>query len=132
MTSLGLFGTLVIVTFKLLSVLSLNENYSPESFSEVLFELKKLQDEVSTIKEIHEQKTQDLEEKVAHLEELSKLQVVRSCEELAQFGVEKSNNYWIDPDGPLTGQDPIQVFCDFTEGGAVTEISHDSEKTTEV
>merc|ERR1711892_122732 len=51
---------------------------------------------------------------------------------MAQYGVNLSDYYLIDPDGPLIGQDPIRVFCSFTEGGAITELSHNSEQKTEV
>ena len=36
----------------------------------------------------------------------------------------------IDPDGPLLGHPPFQVFCNFTSGS--TEVLHDSETLTEV
>ena len=51
-----------------------------------------------------------------HLKELSKLNVVRTCEEMARFGVDKSGFYLVDPDGPLIGEDPISVYCDFENG----------------
>ena len=35
------------------------------------------------------------------MKELSKLKVVRTCEEMKEYGINQSNYYVIDPDGPL-------------------------------
>ena len=65
----------------------------------------------------------------------------------AQFGNKTSGLYMIDPDGPLLGQPPFQVFCDFKSGIKVisnlffiqikmilgsTEVMHDTENLTVV
>ena len=44
-----------------------------------------------------------LEERVEHLEELSKIKTLRTCHELAQHGVTTSGWYNLDPDGDLIG-----------------------------
>ena len=48
------------------------------------------------------------------------------------FGLNKSDYYFIDPDGPLNGEEPIRVYCDFTEDYGFTKIPHDSENRIEV
>ena len=57
---------------------------------------------------------------------------VRTCDEMHMFGVNKSDFYFMDPDGPLIGEEPIRVYCDFTEDYGFTRISHDSEQKIEV
>ena len=88
---------------------------------------------------------QDLEARVAKLEELIKIGTLRSCAEYSQYGLKNDDYYLIDPDGPLLGQPPFRVFCNFTAGllrtisiliffsflGS-TEILHDMENITEV
>ena len=73
---------------------------------------------------------QDLEQRVAKLEELIRIGTLRSCSEYSQYGLKTDGFYMIDPDGPLLGHPPFQVFCNFTAGS--TEILHDSETLTEV
>jgi len=72
----------------------------------------------------------DLETRVTQLEELVKIGTLRSCAEYSQYGLNSDNFYMIDPDGPLLGEPPFQVFCNFTSGS--TEILHDTENATEV
>ena len=54
-------------------------------------------------------RVEDLEARVARLEELSKVTVLRSCAEYSQFGFSTSGVYLIDPDGPLLGETPFKV-----------------------
>ncbi len=87
-----------------------------------------------------------LEERVEHLEELSKIKTLRTCHELAQHGVTTSGWYNLDPDGDLvgkqlrshiilyltlsnqlTGKPPVEVYCDFQTGETI--IHHSSEET---
>ena len=89
--------------------------------------------------EVLEEKNQNLEkakkdvnDELSYLKELSKLNVVQTCEEMADYGVNQSNYYLVDPDGPLMGNEPIRVYCEFSEGSVSTIISHDSEETIEV
>ena len=58
----------------------------------------------------------DLESRVDKLEELAKIGTLRTCAEYAQYGLKTSGLYMIDPDGPLLGQPPFQVFCDLSLG----------------
>ena len=60
-----------------------------------------------------------LEERVEKLEELAKIGTLRSCAEYAQYGLKSSGLYLVDPDGPLLGHPPFQVFCNFDAGGCV-------------
>ena len=57
-----------------------------------------------------------LEDRVAKLEELAKVGTLRTCAEYAQYGLTTSGLYMVDPDGPLLGQPPFQVFCNFDAG----------------
>ena len=66
----------------------------------------------------------DIEERLSHVEELSKTKTLRTCEELLRHGVSKNGVYIIDPDGELIGHDPISVYCMFDDGIAVTEVTH--------
>ena len=64
---------------------------------------------------------QDLEARVAKLEELIKIGTLRSCAEYSQYGLKNDDYYLIDPDGPLLGQPPFRVFCNFTAGPSVED-----------
>ena len=70
------------------------------------------------LKEVkHLRSRQDvLEERVEKLEELAKIGTLRTCAEYAQYGLKTSGLYMVDPDGPLLGQPPFQVFCNFDAG----------------
>ena len=59
---------------------------------------------------------QDLEERIAKLEELTKIGTLRSCAEYNKYGINADDFHLIDPDGPLIGKPPFQVFCNFTSG----------------
>ena len=99
------------------------------------------------LKEVkHLRSRQDvLEERVEKLEELAKIGTLRTCAEYAQYGLKTSGLYMVDPDGPLLGHPPFQVFCNFDDGiimnlnyyevfksnfPGTTEIMHDSETST--
>lgn len=82
----------------------------------ILMRLTKLEDE--------------LEERVTKLEELGKVATLRSCSEYTDFGLRTDGFYMIDPDGPLVGHPPFQVFCNFTTGA--TEVLHDAGNLTPV
>ena len=88
--------------------------------------------EMSSRIEDLENEKKDINAEVAYLKELSKLNVVRTCEEMKEYGINQSNYYLIDPDGPLLGKEPIRVYCEFTEEVVTTKISHDSEERIEV
>ena len=76
----------------------------------------------------NDDKDNDIEERLENLEELAKIKILRSCEELARHGVKKSGLYIIDPDGEMISHDPIRVNCLFDGDKVVTEISHYQEK----
>ena len=70
---------------------------------------------------------------MCHLEELSKIKVLRTCEELAKHGISTDGLYTIDPDGEMIGYDPIEVFCTFDiDGNVVTEVKHFQEDVIQV
>ena len=92
-------------------------------------EMKDVNDEVKHLKE----ELEDVNEDIEHLKELSKLLSVRTCDEMQDYGLNKSDYYFVDPDGPLNGEKPIRVYCDFAEYyGFTTKIPHDSEGKIEV
>ena len=69
-----------------------------------------------------------VEERLQHLEELSKIHTLRSCNEYDEYGINTSGTYFIDPDGPLVGIEPFQVHCNFDDHS--TEILHDHDGQT--
>ena len=77
--------------------------------------------------------TDDIEDRLEKLEELSRVGTLRSCNEYSAFGIKTSGQYKIDPDGILIGEPPFTVNCQFDgNGGAVTEIFHNAEDLTAV
>ena len=69
-----------------------------------------------------------IEERLQHLEELSKIHTLRSCHEYDEYGINTSGKYFIDPDGPLVGIEPFEVYCNFDDHS--TEILHDYDAET--
>ena len=69
-----------------------------------------------------------VEERLQHLEELSKIHTLRSCNEYDEYGINTSGTYFIDPDGPLVGIEPFEVHCNFDDHS--TEILHDHDGQT--
>ena len=78
--------------------------------------LSQIEGILSTMKEDYDQRQQDLESRVAKLEELIRIGTLRSCAEYSQYGLKTDGFYQIDPDGTLLGHPPFQVFCNFTSG----------------
>ena len=74
------------------------------------------------------QMEEDMEDRVAKLEQLARIGTLRSCAEYSRYGLKSSGMYNIDPDGPLLGSEPFQVYCNFDTGA--TEVLHDSENLT--
>ena len=70
---------------------------------------------------------QDLEARVTKLEELIKIGTLRSCAEYSQYGLKTDDYYLIDPDGPLLGQPPFRVFCNFTSGIGLLRIKSSNQ-----
>lgn len=63
-----------------------------------------------------------------NLEELIKLNSVRTCFEYAQRGIATSGTYTIDPDGPMIGDAAIEVYCNFQDGTSELLHNHDNEQ----
>ena len=60
-------------------------------------------------------------------QEISKAAVLRTCEEIrAADPTAKSGYYFIDPDGQVSGDDPIYVFCDMATGTIILHVSSHS------
>ena len=95
---------------------------------ELRSKMEDVNDEVEGLKD----ELEDVNDEVEYLKELSKLLSVKTCDEMHDFGLNKSDYYFIDPDGPLNGEEPIRVYCDFTEDYGFTKIPHDSENRIEV
>jgi len=75
----------------------------------------------------------DIESRIQKLEDLARVGTLRSCSEYAAYGIKTSGEYMVDPDGPLSGVPPINVFCQFDgQGGATTEIHHNSENQLKI
>ena len=83
---------------------------------EVNTRLSQIEGILSTMKDDYDQRQQDLESRVAKLEELIRIGTLRSCAEYSQYGLKTDGFYQIDPDGPLLGHPLFQVFCNFTSG----------------
>jgi len=77
---------------------------------------------------------QTLEERVEKLEDLAKVQTLRSCQEYYDNGITTSGYYSVDPDGTLIGDVSFVVYCKFNYDGkqAVTEILHDKDFMLEI
>jgi len=88
-----------------------------------LEELTKMKSNILYVKD-------DLEDRVAKLEELAMIGTLRSCYEYSQYGLKTNGLYMVDPDGGLIGQEPFQVYCNFNTGA--TEVMHDTEVLTDV
>ena len=58
----------------------------------------------------------ELEDRVTKLEEISRIGTLRTCAEYGQYGLKSSGLYVVDPDGALIGQEPFQVYCNFSTG----------------
>ena len=94
-----------------------------DDFQTSLYQLKhefnqQLNDVEAKLSQKFDARQQDLEERVAKLEELIRIGTLRSCAEYSQYGIKTDGFYMIDPDGPLLGHPPFQVFCNFTSGKA--------------
>ena len=82
-------------------------------------------DEVYFLKE----ELEDVNEEVEHLKELSKLFSFRTCDEMHDYGVNKSDYYFVDPDGPLNGEEPIRVLgWPICQSSSDLQISNSFEK----
>ena len=117
----------------------LEERVTKATMEKIMKKLGKLENEleereelgkVTTLRPGSENAEDELKEIVTKLQELVKVGTLRSCSEYADFGLRTDGLYMIDPDGPLVGQPPFQVFCNFTTGA--TEVLHDAGNLTPV
>ena len=100
----------------------LDLSFTPSRTEKVIYNLLK---EVQYLRSSHEDISarQDiLEDRIEKLEELAKVGTLRTCAEYAQYGLKASGLYMVDPDGPLLGHPPFQVFCNFDEGKEETDF----------
>ena len=84
-----------------------------DRFQDIETRLKYLEADHGETKELlgkTQDEKDDLAARVARLEELAKVTVLRSCAEYSQFGVSTSGLYTVDPDGPF-GKPPFKVSC---------------------
>ena len=102
----------IIILFVLLASSSWGHGLNEEDFQNLLSKVEIL----TTSNEELRSRQDILEDRVAKLEELAKVGTLRTCAEYAQYGLKTSGLYMVDPDGPLLGQPPFQVFCDFDAG----------------
>ena len=106
---MGIFSRLLFV---LLASSSWGHGLNEEDFQNLLSKVEIL----TTSNEQLRSRQDILEDRVSKLEELAKVGTLRTCAEYAQYGLKTSGLYMVDPDGPLLGQPPFQVFCDFDAG----------------
>ena len=107
------------VCLLILMALSMGHGLNEEDFQNLLTEVQSLRSSHEELKTSHEDlkaKQDVLEDRVKKLEELAKIGTLRTCAEYAQYGLTTSGLYMVDPDGPLLGQPPFQVFCNFDAG----------------
>ena len=105
-------GNLVRLLFVFLASCSWGHGLNEEDFQNLLSKVEIL----TTSNEELRSRQDILEDRVAKLEELAKVGTLRTCAEYAQYGLTTSGLYMVDPDGPLLGQPPFQVFCNFDAG----------------
>ena len=116
----------IIILFVLLASSSWGHGLNEEDFQNLLSkveilttsneELRSSYADLSASNEDLRSRQDILEDRVSKLEELAKVGTLRTCAEYAQYGLKTSGLYMVDPDGPLLGQPPFQVFCDFDAG----------------
>ena len=119
-------GFLVRLLFVLLASSSWGHGLNEEDFQNLLSkveilttsneELRSSYADLSASNEDLMSRQDILEDRVSKLEELAKVGTLRTCAEYAQYGLKTSGLYMVDPDGPLLGQPPFQVFCNFDAG----------------
>ena len=100
------------VCLLVLITLSMGHGLNEEDFQNLLTEVQSLRSSHEDLKA----KQDVLEDRVEKLEELAKIGTRRTCAEYAQYGLKTSGLYMVDPDGPLLGHPPFQVFCNFDAG----------------
>jgi len=120
-------GTMPPILFVLFwTILAASAFHESEAIEELANEVDRL-NEINAMNEKRIHMMEDLEERVLHLESLTRTKVLRSCHELSLHGVTRSGAYEIDPDGEARGEPPIQVFCRFEGDLKRTEILHNAD-----
>ena len=113
-------GTIIVkFLFVLLASSSWGHGLDEEDFQKLLSKLEILttsNEDLSTKYNDLMSRQDILEDRVEKLEELAKVGTLRTCAEYAQYGLKTSGLYMVDPDGPLLGHPPFQVFCNFDSG----------------
>ena len=112
-------GILVRLLFVLLASSSWGHGLNEEDFQNLLSKVEFL----TTSNEELRSRQDILEDRVSKLEELAKIGTLRTCAEYAQYGLKTSGLYMVDPDGPLLGHPPFQVFCNFDAGKDIFVLS---------
>merc|ERR550519_3222647 len=95
--------------------------------------LTEVKDAVNQLIDGHNQLVQEYEDavdEISKLKDLAKIGILRTCAEYADFGLKSSGPFLIDPDGPLAGKAPFEVFCNFTSGS--TDVLHNANNITPV
>ncbi|CAG0896290.1 unnamed protein product [Darwinula stevensoni] len=91
------------------------------SFQEHILERDKLQLQLNTT-----------EGRLQYLEAISLQITPRTCQTLADLGVTRTGEYFVDPDGVLIGDAPIKVICDMETDPVATIVLHDSMGNTAI
>ncbi|CAG0886202.1 unnamed protein product [Darwinula stevensoni] len=94
-----------------------------EIFESQLREYQRVRDEETKLQQ------NNVEGRLLYLEAIALQIAPQTCQTLADLGVTKAGNYFVDPDGILVGDPPIQVFCDMETDPVSTIVQHDAMKT---
>ena len=114
---------IVQLLFVILASSSWGHGINEEDFQNLLSKVEIL----TTSNEELRSRQDILEDRVSKLEELAKVGTLRTCAEYAQYGLKTSGLYMVDPDGPLLGHPPFQVFCNFDDG-IIMNLNYDLTK----
>merc|ERR550519_2739234 len=107
-----------------------NELQAQGNLTPFLIEVK---DVVNQLIDGHNQLVDEYEDaidEISKLKDLAKIGILRTCAEYADFGLKSSGPFLIDPDGPLAGNAPFEVFCNFESGS--TDVLHNANNLTPV
>ncbi|CAG0902027.1 unnamed protein product [Darwinula stevensoni] len=72
------------------------------------------------------------EGRLQYLEAISLQITPRTCQTLADLGVTRTGEYFVDPDGVRIGDAPIKVLCDMETDPVSTIVLHDSMENTAI
>ncbi|CAG0899890.1 unnamed protein product [Darwinula stevensoni] len=73
-----------------------------------------------------------MEGRLQYQEAISLQITPRTCQTLADLGVTRTGEYFVDPDGVLIGDTPIKVLCDMQTDPVSTIVLHDSMGNTAI